>query len=69
MSGGNMTDHLRFAVEFNGDMAKGKEEVLKAVTELEEIRSGLENDLLEPIEVEMREVSREFTPQDEVYCR
>lgn len=56
-------DHLHFTVEYNGDMAKGKEEVLKAITELEEIRSGLENDLLDPIEVEMKEVSQEFTPK------
>ncbi len=56
-------DHLHFTVEYNGDMMKGKEEVLGAISELEEIRSGLENDLLDPIEVEMKEVSREFTPK------
>nr|MBP8685676.1 hypothetical protein [Methanomassiliicoccales archaeon] len=56
-------DHLHFIVEYNGDLEKGKEEVLKAITGLEEIRSGLENDLIDPIEVEMREVPHDFTPK------
>lgn len=56
-------DHLKFVVEYNGDLEKGREEVLKAITGLEEVRSGLESDLIDPIEVEMREVSRDFTPK------
>jgi len=56
-------DHLKFTVEYNGDPEKGHKEVTEAVTTLEEIRSGLENDLLDPIEVEMKEVGKEFTPK------
>jgi len=56
-------DRLRFTVEYNGDMEEGRKAVLDAVSALEEIRSGLENDLLEPIEVEMKEVPKDFTPK------
>jgi phenylacetate-CoA ligase len=56
-------DRLRFTVEYNGDPEQGKQEVLEAVLALEAIKSGLENDLLDPIEVEMKEVSKDFTPK------
>jgi phenylacetate-CoA ligase len=56
-------DHLRFTVEYNGDLEEGRRKVQEAVESLEEIRSGLENDLLDPIEVEMKEVGKEFTPK------
>ncbi|MCG7844530.1 MAG: AMP-binding protein [Methanomassiliicoccales archaeon] len=56
-------DRLHFIVEYSGDMERGKEEILNAVQSLEEIRNGLDNDLLEPIEVEMKEVSPDFTPK------
>ncbi|MCG7840767.1 MAG: hypothetical protein MIO87_02530, partial [Methanomassiliicoccales archaeon] len=50
-------------VEFNGDIEQGKVNVLEAILALEEIKSGLDNDLLDPIEVEMKEVSNDFTPK------
>lgn len=56
-------DRLRFTVEYNGDAKSGKEAVMAAVLELEPVKIGLESDLLEPIEVEMKEVSKEFSPK------
>ncbi|MCX6650567.1 MAG: AMP-binding protein [Methanomassiliicoccales archaeon] len=56
-------DRLHFTVEYNGDMEEGRKAVLETVLALEEIRSGLENDLLDPIEVEMKEVPKDFTPK------
>ena len=46
-------DRLRFKVEFAGNPVQGKEELQKAIMALAEIRSGLENDLLDPPEVEV----------------
>ncbi len=56
-------DRLHFTVEYSGDMEQGRKEVLAAVLALEEIKNGLDNDLLEPIEVEIKEVSKDFTPK------
>ncbi|MBN1109770.1 MAG: phenylacetate--CoA ligase family protein [Methanomassiliicoccales archaeon] len=56
-------DRLHFTVEYSGDMERGRREVMEALTSLDEIKNGLDNDLLEPIEVEMREVSKDFTPK------
>ncbi len=46
-------DRLHFRVEFSGDPFRGKEELLNAIMALPEIRSGLDNDLLERPEVEV----------------
>jgi phenylacetate-CoA ligase len=46
-------DRLLFKIEFAGDPVQGKEELLKAISALAEIRSGLENDLLEQPEIEV----------------
>jgi phenylacetate-CoA ligase len=46
-------DHLLFRVEFAGNPFQGKEELLNAILALPEISSGLENDLLDPPEVEV----------------
>ncbi len=46
-------DRLVFKVEFAGEPFQGKEALLKAISGLDEIRSGIENDLLEPPEVEI----------------
>ena len=46
-------DRLVFRVEFAGDPFQGKEALLKAISGLDEIRSGIENDLLEPPEVQI----------------
>jgi phenylacetate-CoA ligase len=46
-------DRLHFKVEFVGDQTQGKEELLKAILALTEIRSGLENDLLDSPEIEV----------------
>ncbi len=56
-------DRLHFTVEFNGDIEQGKVNVLEAILALEEIKSSLDNDLLDPIEVEMKGVSNDFTPK------
>jgi len=46
-------DRLSFNVEYIGDPNTGKEQVLGAISGLDEIRSGFENDLLAPIEVKV----------------
>ncbi|MDD1743123.1 MAG: hypothetical protein LUO85_00685, partial [Methanomassiliicoccales archaeon] len=46
-------DRLTFRVEFAGDPVQGKEDLSKAILALAEIRSGLENDLLDQPEIEV----------------
>ncbi|MBM4237808.1 MAG: phenylacetate--CoA ligase family protein, partial [Euryarchaeota archaeon] len=57
-------DRLRFRVEFLGDKEEGRRRIEGAILQLPEIRSGLENDLLEPPVVEMvDEGGLEFAPK------
>lgn len=56
-------DRLHFTVEYNGNEMVGRDAVMAAILELEPIKIGLENDLLEPVEVEIKEVSKEFSPK------
>jgi phenylacetate-CoA ligase len=49
----NYKDRLHFKVEFAGEPVQGKEALLKAILAIAEIKSGLENDLLDPPEVEV----------------
>ena len=46
-------DRLRCVVEFAGEMGPAKEEITAKLAQMDEIRSGLENDLVE-LAVEMR---------------
>jgi len=60
-------DRLIFRVELLGDRAEGKRMIEEAILSLDEIRSGLENDLLEPPVVEILEPgSMEYVPKSQL---
>jgi len=52
-------DRLRFQVEYIGDPNEGRRSVEDALHSLDEIKSGFENDLLAPIEVEIQPPDQE----------
>lgn len=56
-------DRLTFQVEFSGDTQWARKEIEERVLALDEIRSSMDNDLLEPIEVEVISSSSGFTPK------
>lgn len=60
-------DLLRFKVEYLGDLEQGRREVEEALHGLDEIKSGLENDLIEGPVVEMVQADPAvFTPKPKV---
>jgi phenylacetate-CoA ligase len=62
----NFRDRLTFRIEFLGDLEEGKRSIEEAILALDEIQSGLENDLLETPVVEMIEPgSEEYVPKSQ----
>ncbi|MCX6652146.1 MAG: AMP-binding protein [Methanomassiliicoccales archaeon] len=52
-------DRLRFQVEYIGDANEGRRSIEDALHSLDEIKSGFENDLLAPVEVEIQPPDQE----------
>ncbi|HSV42645.1 MAG TPA: AMP-binding protein, partial [Methanomassiliicoccales archaeon] len=59
-------DRLTFNVEYMGDTEEGAGLVREKVMALDEIKSSMDNDLLEPILVEIVPASKEFVPKQKV---
>jgi phenylacetate-CoA ligase len=60
-------DRLTFTVEYLGDPVEGRRQVEEKVLHLDEIRSSLDNDLLEPLAIEMMPYREGFVPKQKVF--
>jgi len=60
-------DRLTFTVEYLGDRSEGQRQVEEKVLHLDEIRSSLDNDLLDPLVIEMVPATEDFVPKQKVF--
>lgn len=60
-------DRLTFTVEYLGDASEGRRQVEEKVLHLDEIRSSLDNDLLDPLVIEMVPATEDFVPKQKVF--
>ena len=56
-------DKLSFTVEYLGDPEEGRRQVGESLQRLDEVRSSLDNDLLEPLAIEMVAAKEGFVPK------
>jgi phenylacetate-CoA ligase len=60
-------DRLTLTVEYLGDRSEGQRQVEEKVLHLDEIRSSLDNDLLDPLVIEMVPATEDFVPKQKVF--
>jgi phenylacetate-CoA ligase len=55
-------DRLTVTVEFNGDLEGARKELQERIMSIPEVQSSIENDLMEPLVIEVVKVRPEFVP-------
>ena len=55
-------DRLTVTVEFNGDLEEARKQLQERMMSIPEVQSSIENDLMEPLVIEVEKVRPEFVP-------